>query len=57
MLNWLMQGFTLKEAFELYKFKLKLFNTRTYNVLKLIYLWLVIQKAKLANLKNKYSNN
>ena len=54
MLNFLSQGFTLKESFELYKFKLKTFNPKTYYVLKIICTWLIIQKEKFCNFIDKY---
>ena len=49
-----MGGFTLRQSWELWKYKLQLFNPTIWNTLKLIYLWLYIQRAKAAIFFNKY---
>ncbi len=41
-LYWFLCGFTLREVFELWKYKLKLFNPRTYEIFMIINLYLKI---------------
>lgn len=54
MARCLMGGFTLRQSWELWKYKLQLFNPTIWNTLKFIYLWLYIQRAKAAIFFNKY---
>ena len=49
-----MGGFTLRQSWELWKYKLQLFNPTIWNTLKFIYLCLYIQRAKAAIFFNKY---
>ena len=51
----LMGGFTLRQSWELWKYKLQLFNPTTWHVLNIIWLWLDIQRMKVADFFNKYN--
>ena len=50
-----MGGFTLRQSWELWKYKLQLFNPTTWHVLNIIWLWLDIQRMKVADFFNKYN--
>ena len=52
--KFLMMGFTPAEAWQLWKYKLSLFNTKTYNVLKYCWLKFVILREKL---RQKYHDD
>ena len=43
-----MGGFTVRQSFELWKQKLRLFNPKTYDVLRYIWYWIRIQFLKIA---------
>ena len=45
--KFLMMGFSPSEAWQLWKYKLRLFNTRTYNIMKYCWLKFVILREKI----------
>lgn len=48
MVRCLMGGFSLKQSFELWKLKLKLFNPKTYDAMRYLWYWCRIQALKIA---------
>ena len=49
----LLSGYSLKDAWTLWKTKLRLFNPRTYEMLRLIKWWSIVQCEKIALWINK----
>ena len=43
-----MGGFSLKQSFELWKLKLKLFNPKTYDAMRYVWYWCRVQALKIA---------
>ena len=48
MVRCMMGGFTVRQSFELWKQKLRLFNPKMYDVLRYIWYWTRIQFLKIA---------